>query len=193
MTPILKMSNAGGMDATLNRYSDMLAGNAAYSPSSFESIASATGTGSSGTITFNSIPSTYKHLQIRMASQVSTTNNTELRFNSDLTDTNYTYHYLRGTGAAVSGTGYSGIALQLFNSGTSSITAVSIVDVIDYASTTKNKTVKGITAREFNTTSGLIDLNSSLWLSTAAVTSISLISNQNYTTTSTFALYGIKG
>ena len=32
--------------------------------SSFESIATATGTGSSGVITFSSIPSTYKHLQI---------------------------------------------------------------------------------------------------------------------------------
>ena len=30
MTPILKMSNAGGMDATLNRYSDMLAANTTY-------------------------------------------------------------------------------------------------------------------------------------------------------------------
>jgi hypothetical protein len=30
----------------------------------YESIASATGTGSSATITFSSIPSTYQHLQI---------------------------------------------------------------------------------------------------------------------------------
>ena len=42
----------------------LLAGNAAYNPSSFESIATVT-LGSSGAVTFSSIPSTYKALQLR--------------------------------------------------------------------------------------------------------------------------------
>ena len=43
----------------------MLVGNEAYEPPGFYSIATANGTGSSGLITFNSIPSTYQHLQVR--------------------------------------------------------------------------------------------------------------------------------
>ena len=50
-------------------------------PSSFESIATVSGTGSSGTITFSSIPATYKHLQIRY---IGKTNDVKFRFNDHI-------------------------------------------------------------------------------------------------------------
>jgi hypothetical protein len=68
-----------------------------------------------------------------------------------------------------------------------------ILDIHDYTSTTKNKTFRSITGRD-NNGSGQITLYSGLWLSTSAITSISLnTSGSNFTTASTFALYGIKG
>jgi hypothetical protein len=167
----------------------------------FESIATATGTGSSGTITFSSIPSTYKHLQIRM--MASNTNASTgwsgllVRFNSD-SGTNYTRHYLSGQGTAASAG--AGTALtSAFNdnfvsrAGNTSTLATGILDIHDYASTSKYKTVRGIGGIDLNG-SGVINLTSNLWLNTAAITSISLVAEQdNWTTTTKFALYGIKG
>jgi len=56
----------GSSFTNLVKYNDFLGPNSAYIPTSYESIASATGTGSSNTITLSSIPSTYKHLQLRI-------------------------------------------------------------------------------------------------------------------------------
>lgn len=168
----------------------------------FESIASASGTGSSGTITFSSIPGTYQHLQIRMIARnnIAGTGIDEvwLRFNSD-TASNYSDHSLSGTGTAASAIGnanttfvtHAGVGVE--NNATAGIMGVSIVDIHDYASTTKNKTVRALIGDDRNG-SGTIRLASGLWRSTSAITSISLISAAgNFTTATSFALYGIKG
>jgi hypothetical protein len=165
----------------------------------FESIATATGTGSSGTITFSSIPSTYQHLQLRWTSRVATTFSTiRIRFNSD-TGSNYAYHDLVGGGASASA---SGSASQTFGylggspgtSYSSNITSVGIVDIHDYASTTKNKTIRNFSGFDTNG-DGSIYLTSSLWMNTNAINTITLTNaaNSNWTTLTTFALYGIKG
>lgn len=193
--------------ALLNTVLGSLSSGVAASTSSYESIASATGTGSSPTITFSSIPSTYKHLQIRGIYRDTRTVNTVdvpicLRFNSD-SGANYISHQLTGNGsaasAASSGTGDDKI--NIYNAGvtdgtTAGIVGASIIDIIDYASTTKNKTVRGFAGGDGNTASTdfKISLSSGLWLSTSAVTSITVFGTAaNFTTLTTFALYGIKG
>lgn len=164
--------------------------------SSFESIATATGTGSSGTITFSSIPSTYKHLQIRYSVLTATSGDDVFyRFNGD-TGSNYARHFLYGDGTSAAA---SGQATQTFliadsGSGESSSTQpmTGIVDIQNYASTTQNKTARGFNGIDKNG-SGIITLNSGLWLSTTAINSITFYtSSYNYTTGTTFALYGIK-
>lgn len=176
-------------------------GGAAGVPGSFESIASATGTGSSNTITFSSIPSTYKHLQIRMIG--SNTNASTgwsgllVRFNSD-SGANYTRHALSGQGTAASAAGATAqtsafIDNVVSRAGNTNNLATSILDVHDYASSTKYKTLRGIGGIDLNG-SGVINFVSNLWLNTSAITSISLITEQdNWTTSSKIALYGIKG
>ena len=171
----------------------------------FESIASASGTGSSGTITFSSIPSTYQHLQIRALMKDTNssgigTGNMLIRFNSD-TGSNYARHSLAGDGAT---TVVSGLASQTamisgdsVAGGSSTIAnthGVAIIDIHDYASTTKNKTMRIFSGADFNSTQGYVNLVSGLWMSTSAVTSISFVLSANsWTTTTQFALYGIKG
>ena len=82
MSPIL--SARGGMSAGAYGW-----GAASGAGTSFESIATATGTGSSGTITFSSIPSTFKHLQIRGISRNSANSiGALMQYNSD-TGSNY--------------------------------------------------------------------------------------------------------
>ena len=175
----------------------ILAASGAGGATAFESIATATGTGSSDTITFTSIPSTYQHLQIRYTARCSSTAAAYLRFNSD-TGTNYNWHYLNGTGSAAAAAGYATqaqIGVSPPDSGIgSSQSTVGIIDILDYKSTTKNKTVRTFAGIDVNGVGGDIALDSGLWRNTNAVTSITITTfGTNFTTATTFALYGIKG
>jgi hypothetical protein len=163
----------------------------------FESIATANGTGSSATLTFSSIPSTYQHLQIRF-NGLSTSNATlTMRYNSD-TGSNYAVHYLFGNGSSAgAGAETTQTLMNLYGSvplaAASSQTGTSIIDILDYANTNKYKTQRALSAYDSNG-SGFVFFNSGLWQSTSAITSITLTANAgNWTTTTTAALYGIKG
>jgi len=169
----------------------------------YESIASATGTGSSGTITFSSIPSTYVALQIRGifksdAAGISATY-FNLRLNGDTT-TLGANHYLKGDGSLVSAgasastTSYGQINDLVARASTgTNIMGVGIIDIHDYASTTRNKSVRSAVGYDANG-SGAVTLMSNLWPVTSAVSSMSLVLNTgNWTTATQVALYGIKG
>jgi len=166
----------------------------------FEAIASATGTGSSNTITFSSIPSTYQHLHLRgiVRGDSGTSCNINIQLNSD-SGSNYSVHDLYGTGSSVSAGG--GASQTSINSGpvgwgssvASDIVGAFIIDIHDYASTSKYTTVKGFTGRDKND-AGFLRLFSGAWLNTAAVDSITLTATAgNFTNLTQIALYGIKG
>ena len=171
--------------------------------SSFESIATATGTGSNFSVEFTSIPSTYSHLQIRIVANGSYTSSSltgsiAVTFNSD-TGANYSYHRLSADGATVAAAGTTDSTSMIFNtvpfgSTYANIYGAAIVDIADYASTTKNKTMRVFCGADANG-AGNIRLTSGLWMSTSAVTSVKLTASSAITlnTPTTFALYGIKG
>lgn len=175
-----------------------ITGSGGASLSSYESIATVSGTGSSGTITFSSIPSTFKHLQIRAIGRdttAATTRSIDVRVNSD-TGSNYARHLLNGNGTAVSATGADTVSAMDFGlvtgaSAAANTMGVLIVDVLDYASTSKYKTFRVFNGEDRNG-AGNIYINSGLWMSTSAITSISFIVSTAWTTSTTFALYGIK-
>lgn len=170
---------------------------------SFESIATVTGTGSSTSLTFNSIPSTYKHLQIRGISRNtggSASYAVYLTFNGS--SSGYSWHYLKGNGSAASASGAASevnINLQNADAGgtsTASVVGAQLIDIHDYASTSKYKTVRAITGTDANTasTNFAISLGSGLWQSTSAISSITITNGYDFfSTNTTFALYGIKG
>jgi hypothetical protein len=172
--------------------------------SSYESIASAVGTGSSGTITFSSIPATYSHLQLRINARTDTgfgTDYIQFRLNSD-TGSNYTYHGIEGDGASAAGFGATAQTVALTtnitgSAATANAMGAAVIDIIDYASTSKYKTVRTLGGQDQNSLSntGQIRLISNLWLNTSAISTITITSfrSASWTTSSTFALYGIKG
>jgi hypothetical protein len=184
-----------------------LLGGAASLPNSYESIATATGTGSSGVITFSSIPQTYQHLQIRAISRRTTSEGSASQdgwfvFNGDTSTSNYYDHWVEATGAAVqAGDGGGGNAYTIVHRMTqgdypaANMMGVVIVDIHDYSSTSKNKTIRYFSGVEDNNTVySTLDIGSGLWANTAAITSMTItIANGNYNTQSVFALYGIKG
>ena len=184
----------GSSFTNLVKYNDFLAGNPAFSPSSYESIQSATSSAAS-TISFTSIGSTYKSLQIRSAVVQSSGNPLRIRINSD-TGNNYSYHYLNGAGGSGVGTGgaatTSGIQIQSVYGGSSTYATVLIIDLIDYESTSKYKTIRIFDGWDANG-SGVVELTSGLWQSTSAITSITIDAVGAGTFTGTTALYGIKG
>lgn len=171
---------------------------AVYSPSSFESIATLTGSGTPTSVTFSSIPSTYKHLQVRFFGRLSGTSRFQMRFNGD-SGNNYSVHAILAGGTSIYGIAGtpSGTSLSLgYTDGDPYIFCSNVVDILDYANTSKYKTTRALTGFDKNTaTSGEVGLWSGLWLNTAAISSITLVSNNGATidANSSFALYGIKG
>lgn len=164
---------------------------------SFESIATATGNGTVSTYTFSSIPSTYQHLQIRVLGKTAADTYFRVRINGD-TGTNYSRHSLYGDGTSA-GTEGNAVALSSFPFLGTNVNvggtqpAAGIVDIHDYASTTKNKTIRSFAGSDMNG-SGEIKLASSLWNSTSAVNSVTIFTaGDNFATGTTIALYGIKG
>lgn len=166
----------------------------------YESIATTTvGVGGQATITFSSIPSTYKHLQVRMLVKSNgVTDSLDMRFNSD-TGSNYVYHELVGQGSSASSSASTGrTAMPMpspgIDSTTTGIFSVAVVDILDYANTNKNKTLRGLGGYDLNG-SGAVSLVSNLWLSTAAISTITIYlrTGINIGRYSSFALYGVKG
>jgi len=165
---------------------------------SYESIATVTvGSGGSSSISFSSIPSTYKHLQIRSITRG--TGNSAEWFLVNLNGTASSYrHTLFGNGssaAAQSGAnGLLGISVVQSSTG-SGIFGAFIVDVLDYTDTNKTKTIRSLAGKDQNGYGlSYLGLSSSLYNSTTAVTSLTVTpESASFAEFSHFALYGIKG
>ena len=182
-----------------------LTGNSVILGGSYESIATVTvGAGGASSIDFTSISSSYKHLQIRYISRCSRADvgdSLGIQFNGD-TGSNYTRHYMDGNNGVI----YVGASTSqtLSNSayGAAANTAANcfgagVIDILDYASSNKTKTIRVLAGVEDNTAAaGDITMRSGLWFATpAAITSIKLLATsgtQNFVQYSSFALYGIK-
>jgi hypothetical protein len=181
----------------------------ALNASSYDSIATVTvGAGGSSSISFTSIPSTYKHLQIRGILRSNSANNYDnvsLRFNSD-SGSNYASHYLAGNGASASAYAWTSAAqIESFytagGGGISNMFSATVIDILDYANTSKYKTTRHLNGFDNNGTGafdfakGAVLLSSGLWQNTSAISTVTLsvTVGGNFAQYSTFALYGIKG
>jgi len=193
MSPILTGVIASGISGNL------------WAPSgAYDSIYTATVTSDStvNLIQFTSIPSTYTHLQIRMYSRSQRTQPGDAvyaRFNGDSSN-NYSRHQLTGDGSSTISAGYYPENVVFLGttsaaSSTANVFGVGVIDILDYANTTKNKTVRGLDGYNANG-SGIVELRSHSWNSTSAVTSITIAnysSGDFFKAGTNFALYGIKG
>ena len=116
-----------------------------------------------------------------------------MRFNGD-TGSNYARHYLYGDGATVSASGNATTTSMWVQAGGGNTTypTVAIIDIHNYASTSQYKTQRVFSGMDSNSATGWAQLSSGLWMSTSAITSITITQSYNYSTSATFALYGIK-
>ena len=187
------------------------AASSAVSPTEFapvgayDSIASTTLSTATATITFSSIPATYKHLQLRCFMPPNNANVGDafqrLQFNGD-TGATYSGHWISGNGSAAGSSNTlstTSIPYAVITGiGNSSLyPSASITDILDYSSIVKYKTLRSISGIEQNTNAGgtsQLYLYSGNWRNTAAITSISFnAAYGSFVSGSSFALYGIKG
>ena len=170
----------------------------------FEAIASTTLASATATVTFSSIPGDYEHLQLR--SFYRDTGGVGLgilraTFNGD-TGSNYTFHrlYADSSSSTVNVNGLiSQSNIQLLfgpsnNAGMNGAWGAVISDIVDYGSTNKYTTVRSFGGYDANGgTNAYACSFSGLWLSTSAITSITLTpDNNNFDVGSVFALYGLR-
>lgn len=173
---------------------------------SYESISTSTLGSSQSSVTINSIPSNYKHLQLRVFANATGTGggfpDALIQFNSDATATNYAGHVLGGDGSSAYASSAIGVTFtgayigDMRDSTTPVSPTAKVIDILDYTSTNKNKTVRTLSGWDANG-SGQLRFVSGLWMnSSTAISSLTITirnGSNNLAAGSTFALYGIKG
>jgi hypothetical protein len=183
------------MAPILGIYASQISGHLFAPSGAYDSIATVNASGQSS-ITFSSIPQTYTHLQLRCF-----LNNTGGNISTGLTfngsgGSNYARHVLYGDGtsaltAAVTSVGSS--TFTQYSGSTSNIFHASIIDILDYTNTNKNKTVRSLNGADYNG-SGSILFGSAVWMVTDAISSLTVVTaGSTWSANSSFALYGIKG
>jgi len=162
---------------------------------------------SSGTsVTFSSIPNTYKTLQVRANILCNTTNiGMNMTLNGDTTTTYWSHTLYGNQSSATWGqtSQTSGIGIARLDGSSAGIQNSYpyglILDLIDYTSTSKFKTIKAIGGVSSNNTNGaqnVASFVSGLYPSTSAITSLTFTlqagSSYPYISGTTFSLYGVS-
>jgi hypothetical protein len=172
---------------------------------SYDALATVTvPSGGTSSVTFSGIPNTYAHLQLRMLSGTNRASanldTAKLTFNSD-TGSNYTEHSIYGDGSST-GINAFGITNPTTNivfartggNNTVTLMGATIVDFFDYASVTKNKTIRSLTGTDANG-SGEIEFISGSWMnSSSSINNITItpVVGTAFNQYSSFSLYGVK-
>ena len=176
------------------------AGGGAAAGNAYEWLATIAGNGSSSSITFNNLNttygSTYKHLQIRavIRSTTSSSNGDLIRMQINGSEANYGHHLYADTTSTpksrAEASGYFGYPLgsQTTDGGWSPC----IIDIYDAFSTNKTKTIRIMfngrrAANEFG-----FNFSSLLFNSTTVTSSIALLESSAFDTSSRFSLYGLR-
>ena len=185
MTPVL------GIIASSNQQ-----GRGGVPVGSYDALASII-VGSSGVteILFAGVPTDYRHLQIRASVLGSSLNQDILAQFNGVSSASYSLHEMRGNGSTVlssAGANTTGFYIAT-NALTTNYPTALVMDILDYANTTKNKTARILQGKNSNG-SGSVSLFSGLFYGTTeAVTSIRIYnSGGNFNQYSSFALYGVK-
>jgi hypothetical protein len=169
--------------------------------SSFDAIDTYTFPNASlNSVTFSSIPQTYQHLIVVFQGAGTINDGTRMRFNGDSGSNQYFGVVLAdGSGTSMNtypgslGTGISDLFSLLGNTYGASQSTAGYCYINDYSSTLKYKTATTHQSNLNSSNQGSVGFGTGSWLSTAAITSLTLVARtQNFDTGSTISLFGIK-
>ena len=153
------------------------------------------------TVTFSNIPGTFAHLEMWISMRGTGSNTLQdslLRFNGDTSNVYRTGEYwIRGSQTAPSGVAVvSGLNAMYGGQGLGDTAgadffSATLLQINDYASTSKYKTVDSLSGNQ-NTTNGFAIWYSGVWENTAAVNSLTLFVNgASFKTNTYFTLFGL--
>jgi len=158
----------------------------------YTALANITLGSTAATVTFTSIPATYRDLVLVYNGTVETGATTGIRFNGD-TGSNYNEVVMYGVGSG-SGTSTATANLTGLNVGYPGTGITQIrVQIMDYSATDKHKT----TLSRSDNSAIVVAALAGRWASTSAITSITFRNSESqsgiydFNAGSTFALYGI--
>ena len=144
-------------------------------------------------VTFSSIPASYRDLVIVIEATTSVDALIQARFNGD-TGSNYGYVVMRGTSSTGSSSGTYNVAYLMDNLSEATKRFHVLMNVQDYSATDKHKTALVRSGTEQNA-----DGNSSVyasahrWANTSAITSIELFTSAGgFEAGSTLSVFGIE-
>jgi len=157
-------------------------------------------TGSTNSVTFSSIPSQYKHLQIRAYSRLTGASSQQsllIYLNND-SASNYASHRMFTTGSAGASQGFADQGFVIASgipagNDLANTFAATIIDIDDANNTSRFKTMKIFSGSSCNTGASEVHMQSGHWRSNSAVTSILIASGTgNFAQYSQIDLYGIQ-
>jgi hypothetical protein len=154
----------------------------------YTALATVTLASAAASVTFSSIPATYRDLILIITAQrTGSPVNVGMRFNGD-SGSNYSSVFMTGTGSSATSGTVSGTNVQLdvYPYPPSSGFNNYIVQIMDYAATDKHKSV----LVRVNDAGNATEASAARWANTAAVNSLALTLS-NFNTGSTFSLYGV--
>ena len=153
----------------------------------YDLIASNVLTSSAASVTFSSIPATYRDL-VLVADALSTSSTAlEIEFNSD-SGNNYYIVQMHGDGSSAASGTETWSAFYPYAGVTNTNRMLAVVQIMDYSATDKHKS---ILARS-NRADQRVAANAGRWANTNAITSIKLTaSGHSLASGTTFYLYGI--
>ena len=162
----------------------------------FELIATASGTGLSGIVTFSSIPSTYTDLMFYVSARSGNDVDNNLKVNGNaISSGKNLYGTGSGTGSQNSSSGGSGIWVANYATTTASTFGSASFYFPNYTSS-NYKTVSIDSVNENSATAAYQSMTAAIWNTTSAITSVTFETTDTLTrffqTNSTFYLYGVK-
>jgi hypothetical protein len=156
-----------------------------------------------GNFNFTNIPQDYKHLQLRITMRGdggSATFAGAFDFHPISGGSTYSQHYMQNSGTSVSSAGNSSLGIINFpelpaGGATANVFGVVVMDILDYTSTSKNKTVRLLSGSHQDGTYWRIDERSGAWYDTGAISAIRMrpYGVSNFVAGSRFSLYGVRG
>lgn len=154
---------------------------------SYQPLSNITLSSSASSVTFSSIPTTFRDLVLVTKDlAVGGNGSVRIRFNGDTTDGNYSRVQMFG---ATTSRGVGSTNGHFFYDSYETQGQPTLVNINDYSASNKDKTI----LVRFSGIDSYVVAGAHRWANTAAITSIAIVPNGfSFASGSTFALYGIR-
>ena len=150
------------------------------------------GSGGAASIVFDLIPDTYTDLYLVCSLRSSRAGNIDDIIGCDIngSSANFTTRYLYGSGSSVTSGTSQFVFFSTAASSTSNTFSNGELYIPNYAGST-NKSISVNNVSENNATGAYMNITAQLWAQTAAITSLTLVTNHGFVQYSSATLFGI--